>query len=812
MLDGVRVLDLTDRRGNLASMILAGLGAQVVAVEPPGGVSTRTLSPFAGGVPDPDRSLMHWATNRGKRSIVLDPSDATDRDHFAALIAGADILFTDDPGRLAQLGIDPARHNPRLIHVAMSGFGAGGPKSDWDAPDLVALAAGGQLRLSGDADRAPVRCSVPQAWAHTSGDAADASLIALHERHSSGLGQVVDISAQQSVMQATQSLVLNHAFGVEPGARVGGGMRLGPIDVRLVWPCLDGTVTITFLFGAAVGPFSHRLFQWIWEEGQCDEATRDSNWVELGNQIHTGEVPVSEFERLKEVLAAFCLTKTKSELFEAALERKLLIAPASSIADVFDTAHFHERDYWDAVDQPQLGRAIRQPGPIVKPSFGRLPTLGRAPLLGEHTEEVLAELARLSPSEEPTVAAAATRGNDGQGPLAGLKVLDFMWSLAGPAITRVLADYGATVVRIESSARIEMGRTLNPFWQDKTDPEGSGVFLNANAGKLGVCLDLNTEEGREVARDLAKWADVVTESYSPSAMKRWGLDYENLRKINPGLVMMSSSLAGNVGPLSNFAGFGNLASALAGFFNTTGWPDRTCVGPYGGYTDYLSPRFAIAALLAGLERRRSTGEGFYLDFSQAEGAMWALGPAFAEFEANGDLWERTGNTDRNLSPHLVAPTAGDDRWIAVVCESDEQWRTLCDLAGFGDDLADLTVDERLARNEELEGLVSAWTATQSAAALSATLQTAGVPAHELVDAVDLWNDEHLAQRSHWVWVEHDKHGQIPLEGSRFRLSRTPAPPIQAPPTLGQHAFQVLTDILGYDTDRIAELAANEVLE
>ena len=147
-----------------------------------------------------------------------------------------------------------------------------------------------------------------------------------------------------------------------------------------------------------------------------------------------------------------------------------------------------------------------------------------------------------------------------------------------------------------------------------------------------------------------------------------------------------------------------------------------------------------------------------------------------------------------------------------MCESDDQWRTLCDLAGFGEDLADLNVDERLARNQEIEDLISAWTATQSAGPLSTTLQAAGIPAHELVDAVDLWNDEQLAHRNHWVWVEDDKHGQIPLEGSRFRMSRTPAPPIQAPPTLGQHAFQVLTEILGYDTDRIAELAANEILE
>jgi len=187
MLDGIRVVDLTDERGNVAAQILGGLGAEVIAVEPPGGQRARTLGPFAGDVADPDRSLVHWSMNRGKRSVVLDlAGSADDRARFVELIRGADVLFeTATPGELEALGLgrdDLAALNPSLVHVSITPFGSTGPKAGWSAPDLVALAAGGQLLLSGDADRPPVRCSVPQAWFHASGDAADAALVASASR------------------------------------------------------------------------------------------------------------------------------------------------------------------------------------------------------------------------------------------------------------------------------------------------------------------------------------------------------------------------------------------------------------------------------------------------------------------------------------------------------------------------------------------------------------------------------------------------------------------------------------------------------
>lgn len=814
MLDGIRVLDLTDERGHLAGQILAGFGAEVIAVEPPGGQRARHLAPFVDDVADPEGSLVHWAANRAKRSVVLDlAGSADDRAQFLELVRTADVLFeTATPGELEALGLgraDLAAVNPQLVHVSITPFGSTGPKAQWQAPDLVALASAGQLLLCGDADRAPVRCAVPQAWFQPAGDAADAALVALWDRSISGLGRHCDISAQQSIMQSTQSMVLAQFFNAPMGARIGGGMRLGPLDVKLVWPCLDGTVSITFLFGAAVGPFSRRLFEWIFEEGGCDEATRDKDWVMFGTQLHTGEETVEEFDRLKDVLQRFCDGKTKQELFDGAMSRKLLIAPASTIEDVVGFEHFHARAYWDEVDTPAVGRTVRYPGPVARPSTGRLPVMGPPPRLGEGNEELLgaASLAR-----RPAVAARPLPGGvASRRPLEGLKVVDFMWSLAGPSVSKVLADHGATVVRIESSNRIEMGRTLSPFWQDKPDPENSAVYLNANAGKLGICLDPNKPEGREVIADLVRWGDVVTESYSPGAMARWGLGYEELRRIKPELIMLSSSLVGQVGPLASFAGFGNLGAAMAGFFHTTGWPDRTCVGPYGGYTDYLSPRMGVAALLAALVHQQRTGQGCHLDVSQTEGAMWSLGPAFLDYDLNGRVWERAGNTDRNHAPHVVAPAAGADRWIAIVCETDDQWERLCDAAGFGADLRSLRTAERLERREELDRLIGAWTASQDATALAARLQEAGVPAHGLDSAVELSVDPQLLARGHWLAVDHAVNGRITIEAPRLRIEGSPVVAAAAP-SLGQHAFEILTEILGYDGDRIAELAAAEVLE
>jgi len=399
-------------------------------------------------------------------------------------------------------------------------------------------------------------------------------------------------------------------------------------------------------------------------------------------------------------------------------------------------------------------------------------------------------------------------------PLSGVKIVDFTWVVAGPAATRVLADYGATVVRVESTKRIDTARTFGPF-VGGIGAENSAFYHHLNANKLGVTLDLTKEEGRAVALDLVRWTDVVLESFSPRAMRSWGMDYESLRKVKPDLIMLSTCLMGQSGPLSKFAGYGNLAAAISGFYNLTGWPDRPPAGPYGAYTDTVSPRFTAVALLAALEHRRRTGRGQYIDQSQAETTLHFLGPALLDYVTNGRVQERAGNRDPVLAPHGAYPVAGEDRWVAIAVGDDAQWRGLCEVMGRGDladDLRFATAEARRAHAEELDATIAAWTKDQEPSAVEAALQARGVPASDVQNSHELYADPQLRHRGFFVEAEHPMHGKVIVEGSRFKLSETEPRMERAGPTFGADNHHVLEELLGYSAERIAELAAAGVLE
>jgi len=387
MLGTYRVIDLTDERGNLAAAILTGLGADVVLVEPPDGSAGRRRGPFAGDIVDPERSLTFWGWNRGKRSIVADLTTADGQGVLAELCAGADVVFECGavPVDLAAL----RAANPALVTVSITPFGSTGPKADWPATDLTVQAAGCQLAISGDEDRAPLRTTVPQTFSHACTDAAWGALAALAERAVSGRGQHVEISAQRSVMQATQSYSLAVPLGGGAAERKSGGVKAGAIDVRLRWPCKDGFVSVTFLFGASIGPFTRRLMEWVYEEGFCDEATRDKDWLGYTNLLYSGEEPISEFDRVKDIIGEFCKDRTKAELLQAACDRMLLIAPVATTHDVLTSAQFEARDYFDDVPDEALSEVpVHAPGTWWRSSAVPQVRLGRAPRLGEHTDEV----------------------------------------------------------------------------------------------------------------------------------------------------------------------------------------------------------------------------------------------------------------------------------------------------------------------------------------------------------------------------------------------------------------------------------------
>ncbi len=392
MLAGCRVLDLTTERGLLCGQILGDLGADVIKVEPPGGSSVRSLQPFFADQPGPERSVYWWAYNRNKRGITLDLETGEGRDLMRQLAAHADIIIeSGDPGALARQGLgygDLSALNPALVYVSITPFGQDGPKASYADSDLIVMAASGVLILYGDEDRPPIRMSVPQAYLHASADAAGAALIAYYDRLNTGLGQQVDIAAQESLGLAQQSTVLAATLGADETRRMSGGVKMGPIRVPLVWEAKDGLVTCVFLFGSALGVFTRKLMNYICEQGFCDQATRDKDWIAYGDMLLSGREPLEEYERMKAVVANFLRSLTKAEAFDLARQCGFLIAPLATIGDVLANPQFIAREYWQTAEDRDLGVTLTYPGPFAR--FGAAPIqyLRRPPRVGEHNREI----------------------------------------------------------------------------------------------------------------------------------------------------------------------------------------------------------------------------------------------------------------------------------------------------------------------------------------------------------------------------------------------------------------------------------------
>ena len=780
-LSGLRALDLTDECGFSCGKMLADLGVDLVLVEPPGGSPLRD-------------DAAYWAAYaRNKHSLVADLSTPAGRAGVLELARHADFfLESSAPGALAALGLgyrDLAALNPALVYVSITPFGQDGPKARWRASDLIVAAAAGPLLLQGDDDRPPVRISAPQALLHAGAEAAVGALLAHAERTRSGRGQHVDVSAQQAHAAATQAEILSVRVGETPGVRHGGGLRMGDVRIRFSYPAKDGFVSITHAFGAAMGPATQRLMRWLGENGECDAELAEKDWVGFGARILRGQETMETLLRAQAAVAAATAKRTKAELLALAMEKKFLIAPSATPSDLLASEQFAARGTLESV------------AGVVAP--GRFAVLARSPIapatpppaLGASAARVLREWS--TPRADAWAAPAA--GGSQALPLAGLKVLDFSWAIAGPTVTRTLGDYGATVVRIEGASHPDACRTTRPFLGGRFGAERSAIFHTMNANKLQLGLDLARPEAREVVLDLARWADVVLESFAPGVIARMGFDYASLARVNPRLVYLSTSLLGQNGPHAKLAGFGNLGAALSGLWELVGWPDRAPSGPFAAYTDYVAPRFSLCALLAALEHRRRTGEGQFIDVSQVESALQFIAPVIAEASATGRSVTRAGNADARFVLHGVFPAAGAGRWIAIAARSPEEWRAAAAVLGCD-------------ASAPAEREVAQATAQHDAHALAERLQTAGVPAHAVQSSADLSADPQLAARGHFLPVTHPTAGASWIESSRIRLSRTPARVPSVAPSLGGDNELVLRELLGYDDERIGALAAAEALQ
>lgn len=398
--------------------------------------------------------------------------------------------------------------------------------------------------------------------------------------------------------------------------------------------------------------------------------------------------------------------------------------------------------------------------------------------------------------------------------LDGVKVIDFGWAASGPAIGKCLADYGAQVVRIESSKRPDILRISAPYKEGIPGQDRSGFFARHNVGKYGITLNLKHEKGIEIAKRLVAWADVITEGFVPGTMKRLGLGYEELIKIKPEIVMVSSSNLGQTGIQASRRGLGPQLTCLAGFAHITGWPDRGSCYVYGAYTDYIAPKFAVTTLLAALDHRDRTGNGQYLDLSQYEAALQFLSPLLLDYSINGRVAGRIGNKDDRAVPHAVYPCLDSDTWCAIAVFTDEEWRSFCKILenpAWSEDPKFSTFQKRKENEDYLDLLISDWSINFRAGEVMSMMQAAGIAAGVVQMPKEVLKDVQMAHRGYFTKLKHPVLGEYNFEGSCSKLSETPAKLTMPSPCLGEHNYFVCTNLLGMSEEEFMELLDDGVL-
>ncbi|MFC4055485.1 CaiB/BaiF CoA transferase family protein [Actinomadura syzygii] len=406
-------------------------------------------------------------------------------------------------------------------------------------------------------------------------------------------------------------------------------------------------------------------------------------------------------------------------------------------------------------------------------------------------------------------------------PLDGVRVVDFTWLGAGPYTTRTLADHGAEVIRIESAKRTDRLRVLPPFAGGRREGSvnRSGYFADRNSNKLGVTINLKDPAGVDLVLRLIATADVVASNFTPGTLQSLGLGYEQARAVKPDIIFLEMGMQGATGPDASVVGYGQTVSALTGLYHLSGLPGRVPVGTGTNYPDHVpAPAHSAFAVLVALRHHRRTGEGQYIDLSQAETMVSLLGPAVLDCSVNGRDNGPRGNRADYAAPQGVYPAAGEDRWIAISVLDDAQWTSLTaelDVPELAD--AYPAAADRHAAHDEIDAALAKRTAAADPFELAARLQARGVPAAAVNTFGDLIeSDPQLAHRGHFAVLDHPEMGPSVYNAPPYRLRgvdggdvgaimRTPAP------LLGQHTRDVCSRVLGLDDATIDELAGRGVL-
>lgn len=764
----LRVVDLTGERGGLAGRVLAELGAEAVRVEP------RVATPGAGPRPRAVGGTSLHALHRhaGKVVVSLDHSDGADRSALDGLLAGADVAFVagawgEGPDRVPAGALAGA--HPHVVVVSVTPFGLDGPAAGWSGPELVTQAMAGVLYRAGVPELAPV--SAPGSFCEDVGavTAALAALVALRQAGADGSGQLVDVSEVLALAQCTDMALPLWSLLHADQSRSGAGLY--PL-----FECTDGLARIVL----PMAPADWRsLITWL---GSPPEWT-GPEW----------EAPMLAPEQRDQVVArlpARFAERTRDELALEGEAAGIRITPVLTPEEVLANEHTEARGTFTPVEVGDGGT-----GAMFAGFFG---------VDGERAS-VTGPARRRDEPPEWGPRPGGTPGPRSMGlPLEGIRVLEVGTGVAAPEAGRVLAEWGAEVIKVESRRRPDfqrrvLGGDMNP------------AFSTPNREKLGFAADLSTPEGRALVLRLLPSIDVLVENNATGVIDRLGLGWDVVRRENRRIVMVGSQLYGDRGPWAGRKGYGPSARAVGGL--TWLWahgPDA----PRGVQTihpDHLAGRLCALGALAGLRARDRTGRGCRIDVAQFEAVIALLGDVLLGESLEPGSAVPSGNRSPDHAPWDLHRCRDDDEgaeaWLAVCVTDDGAWARLVELAGGAvpDEPAWRTEPGRLADRDRVEEAVAAWLAREDAAEMEARLQAVGVAAGQALHPRLQSTHPHYVARGYPVPVDQPGSGPLLLEGPAFVGTLMGRPRCGPAPLPGEHTARVCRELLGLDDEEIARL-------
>ncbi len=755
-LAGVRVVDACGDLARSAGRLLAELGADVIRLLP------GTSGPSLGRDADTGGGVLDWWFDTNCRRIDLDPgvdlASAAGRELLRDLTAGADLLVESvGPGIVDHAAL--RRGNPSLVHVAVSPFGATGPRAHWRASDLVAAAAGGMLSVCGLPDE-PTTIWGRQMDNLAGFYAATVALAGLHRVRNGGPGLFADLSQQQAVVSCTEHLMM---FWWYPEPLAPFGAPVAARQASLHWsrgyevvPCRRGACMVSPSAGGVPD-----LLAWMRSEG-------------FALQIPTEMTAIEWFLQLPAIMAelrAFALTKDATELFERGQALHVPFGEALVVPQVTANPQLAARGFFRRIDGAP--EQVRLPGPAAR--FGDTP----APTPVAPRNTTVAEVVegwsdRPSAPDVGSDVGSEPANTSTRRPLEGLRILDFTHVLAGPFATRILGDLGAEVVKIQTEARSQ-GPHANEY----------PYFAMWHRNKVGVTLQMKHPEALGVFRTMVEQADVVIDNFSAGVLEEWGAGHEVLASWNPRIISISMTGAGEDGPWREFVTFAPTVHALCGLTALSGPVGRIDVGTGVALNDHVSGIIGATLVLAAVEARARTGRGQHLDVSQLELGASLVAPALMDHLATGRVAEAAANTDpfAELAWNDVVRCA-DGEWLAVTAVTAEEAaraRALLDAA-----------PSAVAAAEALQAAGIAASHVQNARHLTGTDPQLQARAAFVELPSDLFGTQHTER---FPAVLHDDDGDVEL---RYRPS----------PAFGEHNFELYERLLGWEADRIAQAMAD----